>query len=129
MPKRPKDDPVTLEIAAKLRALRLANNISQADIGVIAGVSFQQVQKYEKGDNRIPVDRLTKIADGLGVPITYFFEAAPWAETPVQSTINTFYADPMGFRMAQAFNRLPVKSRRAAVEFFEGVAGIQQQAE
>jgi transcriptional regulator with XRE-family HTH domain len=66
-------DPEDLEIGLKIRALRVAKRVSQADIGDGLGVTFQQVQKYEKGANRVSAARLKKIADMLDTPITFFY--------------------------------------------------------
>ncbi len=63
-----------LAVAARLRAQRMRMGISQADLGKELGVSFQQVQKYENGGNRISAGRLFVIAKFLHVPISYFFE-------------------------------------------------------
>jgi len=128
MKRRDQNDPSTLAIAARLRTLRLTRDMSMEEIGALVGVTFQQVQKYENGSNRIPVDRLQRLAQALEVPVSYFFETysgPPGAGLDASDAIKQFCADPMGFRMAQAFIRLPERSRRAAVEMVEGVARIQ----
>lgn len=124
MPGQKAVEAVNLEIAARLRMLRQAQGLSQTEVGIFLGVSFQQVQKYEKGTNRIPTDKLSRLAGYFNVPVGYFFDPLPGPEgNPANlSTIMLFCEEPLAFRMAQAFIRLPHKSRRAAVEFFEGVA-------
>jgi len=67
-------DEIDIEIGKRLRQARVAAGLSQTEIGVQLGISFQQVQKYEKGRNRIGGGRLYKIARILGVKITYFFD-------------------------------------------------------
>src|SRR4051812_27938116 len=62
-------------IASKIRAARLEAGITQEELGTYLHVSFQQIQKYEKGVNRITPDRLQRIAEKVSRPITYFFEA------------------------------------------------------
>jgi transcriptional regulator with XRE-family HTH domain len=62
-----------VEIGRKIRALRLERGLSQSQLADAIGVTFQQVQKYEKGANRVSAGRLQKIADVLNVPITYFY--------------------------------------------------------
>jgi transcriptional regulator with XRE-family HTH domain len=64
-----------IAIAHRLRALRLERGLSQNTIARQSGVSFQQFQKYEKGDNRISAGRLQRIAGALGIPITVFYGA------------------------------------------------------
>jgi transcriptional regulator with XRE-family HTH domain len=66
-------DPRDADIAKRLRALRLQRGWSQADLGNVLGVSFQQVQKYERGTNRIAAGRLARIAETLEVPVVFFY--------------------------------------------------------
>jgi transcriptional regulator with XRE-family HTH domain len=61
-------------IGEKIRALRKQFGLSQEKLGEIAGVTYQQIQKYENGTDRISTDRLNLIAEGLNIPISYFFE-------------------------------------------------------
>src|SRR2546423_14980079 len=63
-------------IGQKLRALRLDGGLSQGDLGAMVGVTFQQLQKYEKGVNRISAGRLVRIAAALNLPVTAFYDAA-----------------------------------------------------
>ena len=63
-----------IQIGESIRAHRLIVGMSQSDLGRRLGVSFQQIQKYENGTDRISTDRLKLIADGLNIPISYFFE-------------------------------------------------------
>ncbi len=67
-------DRIDVEIGARLRQARVAAGFTQTELGIQLGISFQQVQKYEKGRNRIGGGRLYKIARVLGVKITYFFD-------------------------------------------------------
>src|SRR5947207_8309636 len=62
-----------VEIGRKIRALRLDRGLSQSDLANGIGLTFQQVQKYEKGTNRVSAGRLQKIADLLGTPIMVFY--------------------------------------------------------
>lgn len=61
-------------IGDKIRSLRKQFGLSQEQLGEIAGVTYQQIQKYENGTDRISTDRLGLIAEGLKIPISYFFE-------------------------------------------------------
>lgn len=61
-------------VGSRIALLRAARGISQTALGQALGVSFQQVQKYEKGRNRVGAGRLQTIADHLGVPVSTFFE-------------------------------------------------------
>jgi transcriptional regulator with XRE-family HTH domain len=65
--------PEDLEIGQKIRAVRVAKDMSQTTLADGLGVTFQQVQKYERGANRVSAGRLQKIADLLDTPITFFY--------------------------------------------------------
>jgi putative toxin-antitoxin system antitoxin component (TIGR02293 family) len=69
----PKPDPVAVEVGRRIRIQRLSSGLSQSSLADRLGVTFQQVQKYEKGVNRVDAGRLAKIAKVLGVPISTFF--------------------------------------------------------
>jgi len=71
-PKTP--NPIDVEVGAKIRARRRVIGMSQVKLGEALGVTFQQVQKYEKGLNCVGASRLSKVADILGVPVSYFFK-------------------------------------------------------
>jgi len=66
-------DPRDGEIAKRLRALRLQRGMSQSELGNVLGVTFQQVQKYEKGTNRVSAGRLQRIAETFDVPVAFFY--------------------------------------------------------
>lgn len=70
-------DPTDVGVGNKIKMLRRLNNLSQQALGDAIGVTFQQVQKYEKGANRVGAGRLKAIADILGVPISHFFLDQP----------------------------------------------------
>ncbi len=67
-------DPVDVHVGTRLRMLRKLKNFSQEKLAQALGLTFQQVQKYERADNRIGASRLYHIAEALGVQVSYFFE-------------------------------------------------------
>lgn len=67
-------DPYDVEVGRRIRARRVAKQMSQMDLAGRLGLTFQQVQKYEKGTNRVAAGRLKRIARILDVPILYFFD-------------------------------------------------------
>jgi transcriptional regulator with XRE-family HTH domain len=75
MPASKKTNSYDRAVAARIRALRLARGMSQAELGGRIGVTFQQVQKYETGVNRIGAGRLQRIAEIFDVPLAALFEA------------------------------------------------------
>src|SRR2546421_10073984 len=63
-----------VEIGRKIRALRLERGLSQSGLAEGIGLTFQQVQKYEKGTNRVSAGRLQQIANMLNIPVTFFYD-------------------------------------------------------
>jgi transcriptional regulator with XRE-family HTH domain len=71
---------VDTHIGHRIRARRTLLGMSQTELADAAGITFQQVQKYEKGTNRVGASRLQQFSETLGVPPSYFFEAPPRLE-------------------------------------------------
>ncbi|MBI5182593.1 MAG: helix-turn-helix transcriptional regulator [Nitrospirae bacterium] len=76
-------------IAERIRSIRKRLGLSQEQLGEIAGVTYQQIQKYEKGKDRISANRLKKIAEAINIPINYFFEEIPAKVKEREITYNT----------------------------------------
>ena len=93
--------PVDVTVARNVRVWRMAKGLSQARLANRLGVTFQQVQKYEIGANRIGTGRLVKIAAILGVPISALFQGTD-AAAPSQSLL-ALLSDRRSFRLAHAF--------------------------
>lgn len=73
-------NPVDKHVGSRVRMRRVLVGLSQEKLGDSLGVTFQQVQKYEKGTNRIGASRLQQISKVLGVPVSFFFDDAPGEE-------------------------------------------------
>src|SRR3974390_2752228 len=67
-------NPIDAQVGNRVRLRRMLVGMSQEKLGELLGLTFQQVQKYEKGVNRIGAGRLYQVADILGVPVSYFYE-------------------------------------------------------
>lgn len=128
-------NPIDKHVGNRVRMRRMMLSISQDKLAKALGVSFQQVQKYEKGTNRVGASRLQSIAQVLQVPAGFFFEGAPelsatlvpggTSEAPPPSYIFDFLATSDGLALTKAFMRIPdLQLRRRIVEFVEHVAGI-----
>src|SRR4051812_14657333 len=76
-------------VARRIKDARVQAGLSQGKLGAAIGVTFQQVQKYEKGTNRVASDRLLRIADVLGKPIGYFFTTAASGLPPADDELLT----------------------------------------
>lgn len=70
-------DPMDLHVGARLRLRRTLLGMSQEKLGEAIGLTFQQVQKYERGANRIGASRLFELSQALDVPVSFFFDGAP----------------------------------------------------
>lgn len=101
-------------IGGRIAALRAAQGLSQTVLGQALGVSFQQVQKYEKGRNRIGVGRLQAIADVLNVSVETFFAGQPRSEDD-GAVATTFFNDPKVMELVMAFNSISDATTRASV--------------
>jgi transcriptional regulator with XRE-family HTH domain len=114
-------NPVDKHVVRRVRMRRMMLAMSQVKLGDALGLIFQQVQKYEKGTNRIGASRLQQISHILQVPITFFFEDAPTAQTPhglngsalSMAQIDDFVSDSIGLRLIEAFMRIDNAARGA----------------
>jgi transcriptional regulator with XRE-family HTH domain len=111
------------EIGRLVRAQRRQVRLSQTDLAERIGVSFQQVQKYENGTNRISISRLTRIAEALAVPPTFFFARETKADVASGNKSRAFLAADGALRLIKAYDRFPGEEVRTAfVEFVESIA-------
>jgi transcriptional regulator with XRE-family HTH domain len=106
--------PTDVEAGRRLRLLRLERNISQQHVADKLGVSFQQVQKYENGVNRISAGRLAQLSDIFSVPVTYFFNA-PKSMTQEGQKVFEFLNTAYALRLVKAFSKIKSKEQRAAL--------------
>lgn len=109
---------VDTEVGKRIKKRRQQLRISQTALGVAVGVSFQQIQKYERGSNRVSSSILYQVAQILGVPITYFFESLPTASSTDNAALSQkahlreeFVATEEGQRLVDAFLSVPKKMR------------------
>ena len=100
-------NPIDRHVGSRVRMRRKMLAMSQTKLGDALGVTFQQVQKYEKGTNRIGAGRLQQISHILQVPVVFFFEDAPNASPQVpMAHIDAFVSDSNGLRLIGAFMRI-----------------------
>jgi transcriptional regulator with XRE-family HTH domain len=126
-------NPTDKHVGARVRMRRMMLSMSQEKLGDALGLTFQQVQKYEKGANRIGASRLQQIAHILQVPVSFFFDGAPAApgqlvdgmsEAPSPAYVSDFLATSDGLALTKAFMRLKdAKLRRRIVDLVEQMAG------
>jgi transcriptional regulator with XRE-family HTH domain len=127
-------NPVDKHVGSRVRMRRMMLGMSQEKLGDALGLTFQQVQKYEKGTNRIGASRLQQISHILQVPVAFFFEGAPtvfptsrhegMAEAPSPAYVADFLATSDGLALTKAFMRISdSKLRRRIVDLVEQIAG------
>lgn len=129
---RPSPSDVDRCIGARLREARISRRISQAALGEQLGLTFQQIQKYESGKNRVSAGMLYRAASVLNVPITFFFEQL--SPKPVQfdremnSDVLTFLSSSEGLKLSRSFSQIgDRKVRGALLRLAETIAGEENQ--
>jgi transcriptional regulator with XRE-family HTH domain len=126
-------NPPDKHVGSRVRMRRMMLGMSQEKLGDALGLTFQQVQKYEKGTNRIGASRLQQISHILQVPVSFFFEGAPSAQTsskvdgmgeaPSPAYVSDFLATSDGLALTKAFMRIDdSKLRRRIVDLVEQIA-------
>jgi transcriptional regulator with XRE-family HTH domain len=128
-------NPIDKHVGSRVRMRRMMLSMSQEKLGDALGLTFQQVQKYEKGTNRIGASRLQQISQILQVPVAFFFEGAPnipplggstdgMKEAPSPAYVSDFLATSEGLALTKAFMRIKeAKLRRRIVDLVEEIAG------
>lgn len=125
-------DPIDKYVGSRVRMRRIMLGMSQERLGDSLGLTFQQVQKYEKGTNRIGASRLQQISDVLQVPVQFLFEGAPttaghasggFNEAPSPAYVSDFLSTSEGLALTRAFTRInDSKLRRSIVDLVEQIA-------
>ena len=120
---------IDAHVGSRMRMRRMMLGMSQEKLAAGFGITFQQVQKYEKGINRMGASRLQHAAGILGVPVSYFFEGAmggpyvPDGSAPSPAYINEFVTSHDGLRLAKAFMRVRPALRHRIVALVNEIAG------
>ena len=121
-----------IHVGSRVRMRRKMLGMSQEKLGEQLGITFQQIQKYEKGTNRIGASRLQRISEILDVPVSYFFpdqasDASPgMAEEGGPDYVVDFLSTAEGLELNRAFARIKdVKVRRKVIELVRAVADGQ----
>jgi transcriptional regulator with XRE-family HTH domain len=124
-------NPVDKYVGSRVRMRRIMLGMSQEKLGEALGLTFQQVQKYEKGTNRVGASRLQQISEILQVPVSFLFEGGPsgassaggFSEGSSPAYVSDFLATSEGLALTRAFTRISdAKLRRSIVEMVEQIA-------
>jgi transcriptional regulator with XRE-family HTH domain len=124
--------PTDAHVGKRVRMRRLMLGLSQTNVADALDLTFQQVQKYENGKNRVGASRLRHISQILQVPVEFFFEGAPHARVqhhannnaPSAQYVTDYLATSEGLQLTKAFMQIPdAKLRRSIVNLVEHIAG------
>jgi transcriptional regulator with XRE-family HTH domain len=125
-------NPIDRHVGSRVRMRRMMLSMSQEKLGDALGLTFQQVQKYEKGTNRIGASRLQQISNILQVPVGFLFDGAPDTpgstrsakDTPSPAYVAEFLATSDGLALTKAFMQIEdPKLRRRIVDLVQQIAG------
>ncbi|MCL4765574.1 MAG: helix-turn-helix transcriptional regulator [Hyphomicrobiaceae bacterium] len=135
-------NPLDLHVGSRVRLQRMLLGMSQEKLGEQLGLTFQQIQKYEKGINRIGASRLFELARVLGVSVQFFYDEVPgpasdhrsaaaagFAERPADRYVVDFLSSREGIELNKAFVRIAdAKVRRSIVDLVRVLAGDEKSA-
>jgi transcriptional regulator with XRE-family HTH domain len=135
-------NPIDVHVGSRVRLRRMLLGMSQEKLAERLGLTFQQVQKYEKGVNRIGASRLFNLSQVLGVPVQFFYEDAPisaasesgagaagFAERSAEREVVDFLNSREGIELTKAFVRIgDPKVRRSILELVRALAGEENAA-
>lgn len=128
-PKMNDPHPIDVHVGRRLKMRRMELGVSQEKLAAAIGLTFQQVQKYEKGKNRIGAGRLRQIAEALKAPEAFFFEGAPGRTKSSGKALSAdfvrdFISSSEGLALAKAFMTIKSKMlRRSIATLVEDLAG------
>jgi transcriptional regulator with XRE-family HTH domain len=132
MENKKKPNPIDIHVGSRVRLRRTMLGMSQEKLGESIGITFQQIQKYEKGTNRVGASRLQNISSILNVPVSFFFEDAPgdqansqagFAEASSSNYVVDFLSSSEGLQLNRAFVRIgDPKVRRKLVDLVKALA-------
>ncbi len=112
-------DPVDVHVGARMRLRRRVLGMKQEELADRIGVTFQQVQKYERGLNRVSASRLYRTAHVLSVSVAYFFDGLPepnaTGDTAAEKELIAFLGTPDGFELATNFPKIETPGLRRSV--------------
>lgn len=132
-------NPIDLHVGSRVRMRRILVGMSQEKLGEALGLTFQQVQKYEKGTNRIGASRLQQISKTLNVPPSFFFDGSPnsastaiggFEETGASTQVVDFLSTAEGLVLNKAFVRIKdAKLRKKIVDLVVAMATEPEEEE
>ncbi len=124
-----KEELVTAHVAKRIRTRRLEVGMTQQQAASILGISFQQLQKYEHGANRITAGRLFQLADALDTDIAYFFDGCDPEAEPRQEPEHGHLSTTDSLRLVRQFNAIPSDNlKRSVLNLMRSLEGVESPA-
>lgn len=130
-------NPIDKHVGSRVRMRRMMVGMSQEKLGEHLGITFQQIQKYEKGTNRIGASRLQNISEVLSVPVSFFFEGLENApglpsgmQEPSSEFVHEIYNSTETMQLTRAFARISdPKVRRRVLDLVRSLGAAEKEAE
>jgi transcriptional regulator with XRE-family HTH domain len=128
-------NPVDLHVGARIRLRRRMQGVSQEKLADALGLTFQQVQKYERGANRVSASKLYEIAAALHAPVSYFFDGladpadadSPEHKPSDEQSVHAFLMTAEGLELSRLFPALPRgRVRRRFLDLLRALAGVDE---
>lgn len=139
---RKEPNPIDVHVGSRVRLRRLLVGMSQEKLGEQLGLTFQQVQKYEKGTNRIGASRLYEVSRILNVPVQYFYEEMAEGDAPARAGdmafaegdgtpfVMDFVSSSEGLQLNRAFFDIKDPTvRRSVIDLLKNLAKAQRESE
>lgn len=131
-------DPIDVHVGGRVRLRRMIMGMSQDALGKALGLTFQQIQKYEKGANRIGAGRLKQLSELLEVPVQFFYDdyddiigapARGFAEDPEQDEFMEFVRSPEGVKLCRYYAQISdPEVRKRVLELVRSISGTEDAA-
>jgi transcriptional regulator with XRE-family HTH domain len=129
-------NPIDMHVGARIRMRRKFLGHSQSQLADALGLTFQQVQKYERGTNRVSASKLFEIGRFLEAPVSYFFEGLDYSEAQTgfdgegsrERFVHGFLMTPEGIELASIFPKIGnARLRRKLLEIVRELAGVDEE--
>lgn len=121
-------NPIDRHVGLRMRMRRKELGLSQERLAEAVGLTFQQIQKYERATNRVSASKLWELSRALKTHVGYFYEGLTELEGEVQQSMHDFLLAPDGLELAANFPRIHTRLRRRVLELVRAMVGDEPEA-
>lgn len=121
-------NPIDRHVGLRMRMRRKELGLSQERLAEAVGLTFQQIQKYERATNRVSASKLWELSRALKTHVGYFYEGLTELEGEVQQSMHDFLLAPDGLELAANFPRIDTRLRRRVLELVRAMVGDEAEA-